>query len=96
MYLGNVGQLVTQKKGIFQFNQVTPGEYDIYTVLDDESIHIFRRVKVVAGKGSIYKLRMPGSSGLSLLWIILISAGGLIVIGAGTVLTIILFKKKRM
>lgn len=95
LYLGKVGSVTTKKKGVFQFNEVPPGKYDIFTELEDGSVHIFRRVKVAAGKGSIYKLRMPGKSGLGVWWIVLICAGGVLVLGGGAVLVIILIKKKK-
>ena len=102
LYLGNVGTVVTKKKGIFQFNDVPPGEYDIYTKLDDGTIHIFTRVKVVAGKGKIYKLKMPAEStpglfgGLSWIWIALIAAGGVLVLGGGALTTVLILKKKKL
>lgn len=100
LFLGKVGELVTKNKGEFQFNEVQPGEYDLYTVLEDGSIHIFKRIKVVAGKGSIYKVKMPAKSGLSIWWIIAIIVGGVVLLcGTGAVVVIIVIaaaaKKKR-
>lgn len=95
LYLGDVGTVVTKAKGVFQFNEVPPGEYDIYTKLEDGSIHIFKRVKVVAGKGSIYKLRMPDNGNSMLWWIILIAAGGVLILGGGTALLIVFLKRKK-
>ena len=95
LYLGDVGKVITEKKGAFQFDVVPAGEYDIYTKLDNGQIHIFRRVKVVAGKGSIYKLRMPAAEDNALIWIIIAAAGGVLILGGGAVLTVVLIKKKK-
>ncbi len=101
LYLGDVGTVTTKAKGVFQFNDVPPGEYDIYTKLDDGSIHIFKRVKVVAGKGKIYKIKMPAKAeggflaDLGWVWIVIIAAGGLLVLGGGALTVILILKKKK-
>ncbi|MBR5922976.1 MAG: carboxypeptidase regulatory-like domain-containing protein, partial [Clostridia bacterium] len=101
LYLGNVGTVTTKAKGVFQFNDVPPGEYDIYTKLDDGSIHIFKRVKVVAGKGKIYKIKMPAEAetgffaDLSWIWIAAIAVGGVLVLGGAAFVIVLILKKKQ-
>ena len=109
LYLGNVGTVTTKAKGVFQFNDVPPGEYDIYTKLDDGTIHIFKRVKVVAGKGKIYKIKMPAESSdgfferlgwtwaadLGWAWMAVIAAGSLLVLGGATFTVVFILKRKK-
>lgn len=101
LYLGDVGAVTTKKKGVFQFNSVPPGEYSIYTKLDDGSVHIFKTVTVVAGKGRIYKIKMPGKAGgffvnPGWVWIIvIIAAGGALLLGGGALTVILVLIKRR-
>lgn len=101
LYLGKVGKVVTKKKGVFQFDDVKPGEYDIYLKNKDGSLTVLKRVKVVAGKGKIYKLYLPEEDNFFVeiftdKWPIGVAAVAVIILAAGgTVLTILLAGKKK-
>jgi len=94
VYLGNEAKVVTGKKGAFEFSDVKPGKYDLYTKIDGEIV-ILKTVEISAGKGIIVKLRLPEEEESYLWLIILIAAGAVVVLGAGATLTTILLIKRK-
>lgn len=81
----------TDSKGMFTFDQVPPGEYKVCTILSDGSVHVFRTVKIEAGKGTVIRVMMPKeNSGLPLWLIIVLIAAGALLLGAGAVVAVIL------
>ena len=85
----------TNSKGVFKFDRIPPGEYKICTILDDGSVYVFRTVKIEAGQGKVIRVMMPDTESLPTWALILIIAGGVCLLGAGALVTILLILKKK-
>jgi len=95
IYLRNHGSSVTDSDGMFMFENVIPGEYELYTVLNDGKEYILRKVTIEANKGIQVKVMEPILEKESQFpWVIVIVSGAVVLL-AGTALTIILILKKK-
>ena len=94
--LRGIGRSITDENGMFVFDKVPPGTYDLYAVSKDGTEYVFRKVKIEANRGIQVKIKDPPieENTLGLLWIIVI-IGGATVILAGLAFVIILIIKKR-
>ena len=96
VYLGDIAEQVTDKNGMFEFKDVPPGKYSIYTKTSDGTICILKTVEVEAGKGAVYKLQIPAEEE-SNLWLILILVGvGVLLIVAGGITAFLIIRKKKL
>ncbi len=95
VYLGNIAFQETKEKGIFQFDNVPPGEYDLYTKLDDGTIYILKRVKVEAGKGAVYKVAVSLEKESNVLLIIIAVVSGVLLLAMAAFICIFIIKKKK-
>ena len=94
IYLKGLGFVETNAKGMFEFSKLPVGEYEVYTKLDDGTVHVFRKVEIEAYKGSLIKLVEPTTGGFNWLWVIIPSASVVLLAGAAFV-TILIIKKKK-
>lgn len=57
IYLKGVGEVVTDENGSFAFANVPVGEYELYTVLADDSEYLFRKVSIGENQNLAVKLK---------------------------------------
>ena len=94
VYLGNVGETVTDENGMFQFDDVRPGKYDIYVKDTDGNISILKNVEVEAGKGAVYKVQIPfAETSTNWLVIVLICAGAAVLVAVAIKVALVIKKK---
>lgn len=94
IYLKGLGFVTTNAKGMFEFSKLPVGEYEVYTKLADGSVHVFRKVKIEAYKGSLIKLVEPTTGGFNWLWVIIPSA--VVLLAGAAFVTILIIKKKKV
>ena len=96
IFLRGYDSVVTDKNGMFSFEDIKPGEYELYTVLEDGSEYVFRKVNIEKGKGIQVKIMEPIiEEEESNLWIILLIVGiGVFVAGIISMVIILVLKKK--
>lgn len=96
VYIGDVGYVVTNKDGMFQFDKLPVGEFEIYSILADGSKYVFRTVEIKEFTGTSVKLSLEGD-GFNWLWLLLIIPAGLVAVAAigGTILVIVIASKKK-
>ena len=97
VYIRDIGYVVTNKDGMFQFDKLPVGEFEIYSIMANGEEYIFRTVEIKEFTGTSVKLSLEGE-GFNWWWLLLIIPAGLIGIAAiagGTILVIVLVKKKK-
>ncbi|MBR6509621.1 MAG: carboxypeptidase regulatory-like domain-containing protein [Clostridia bacterium] len=97
VYIGDIGYVVTNKDGMFQFDKLPVGEFEVYSIMQNGEKYVFRTVEIKEFKGTSIKLSLE-NEGFNWLWLLLIIPAGLIGIAAiagGTILVIALVKKKK-
>ena len=96
VYLGNIAETSTDENGMFEFNEVPPGKYDIYVKGEDGTITILKTIEVEAAKGAVYKLQIPfGEESNPILIYIIIGASVVLLAACGVVVFLLLKKKIR-
>ena len=104
IYMRNVGEIITDKEGYFEFIDVPVGSYDIY-IIDAKGAEII--LKTVIVKENIesqlklkYEIEAQTTDNVSnlsqFIYIALIGAGVLLLVGGGIIVILIIKKKKRM
>lgn len=102
IYLDTIGETVTDESGCFEFSDVPVGEYELYTILEDGSKHVFRTVQIKENVDLAVKLKYDVEKNADVetqtdsntwIWIV-IACGALLIIAAGVVTFIIIKKKK--
>ena len=94
VYLGNIAETSTDENGMFEFNEVPPGKYDIYVKGEDGTITILKTVEVEAAKGAIYKLQIPFGEESNPILIYIIIGASVVLLAACGVIVFLLLKKK--
>ena len=100
IYLDTVGDTVTDANGSFVFNDVAPGEYELYTILEDGTKYVFRKVTIKENVELAVKLKydvasVNANANGTNVWIwIIVACGAVLLIAAGVVTFIIIKKKK--
>ena len=98
LYIRNVGEIVTDEQGNFQFSDIPVGDYELYTVLADGKEHIFRTVSIKENVELGVKLKYPDAvteeNNSWIIWVI-IAAGAVILLSGGTT-TVLLLRRKRL
>ena len=91
-----VGSAVTDDKGMFMFDKIPEGKYDLYTKLEDGSEHVFRQVDVKANKGMQVKIMKPAQEEeTGTPWVMILIISGAVMVCAVIALTVILLAKKK-
>jgi len=98
IHIRDNGAARTDENGEFIFDHLTNlGNKDVYVVLSDKSEYVFRKVNLVAGKGTkITLVYDDGSSAISTGALIAIISGGGAVLAAAIVLALLMLKKKKL
>lgn len=96
IYLRGIGACVTDEKGMFMFENIPVGTYELYTMLDDGKEYVLRDVTIEANKGIQVKVMEPilAKTDKSNPWLITIIIGGSVIVCAGAVLLIVVLSKK--
>ncbi len=96
IYIKGLGYVVTNEKGMFEFEKLPVGEFELYTKLDDGSTHVFRKVTIEAYKGTLVKVVAPATAGgFNWLWVV-IPAAAVLVLGGAALVAILVIKKKKI
>lgn len=101
IYLRNYGDVTTDDSGMFTFENVEPGEYELYTLLDNGEEYVLRTVKIEANKGIQIKVMEPiikeNVKEDNNTWIIIvIVAGSAILLTAAALIVVLIIKKKKV
>ncbi|MCQ2448943.1 MAG: carboxypeptidase regulatory-like domain-containing protein [Clostridia bacterium] len=93
IFVRDVAHAITDKNGMFKFDKLPCGEFELYTVLANDEELVLRKVTIKPNVGVSIVVSLPGEeSSFNWLWVI-IPAICVLVLAAGT-FTIILLKKK--
>jgi hypothetical protein len=97
IFLRGYGSVKTDKTGMFTFENIVPGEYELYTVLDDGTEYIFRTVNIEPNKGIQVKIMEPilEENNESNPWLLVLIIGVSVVVCANIVLFIVLLSRKK-
>lgn len=99
VYLRNVGEVLTDENGNFAFANVPVGEYELYTVLSDNSEYFFRKVNISENQDLSIKLKYDppktasGAIGSWVIWVIIAAVVAFVVVTG--VVGFIVFKKQK-
>jgi len=101
VYIPGIGETVTDENGSFAFNDISVGEYEVYTNLPDGSEYLFRTISIKENVELTVKLKYDtasnasadGDDGSNWLWIVVI-CGAVVLVAAGVVAFVIIKKKK--
>ncbi len=101
IYLKGIGEVVTDENGSFAFANVPVGEYELYTVLSDNSEYTFRKVTIGENQNLAVKLKYDpavvtdGDTADNgwIIWVIIASGIALVVV-AGVIFLLLFTKKK--
>ena len=102
LYLRGCGEVITDGSGMFAFENVKPGEYELYTVLNDGKEYVLRTVAIEANKGIQIKVMEPiieekaKETEEDNSWIIIaIIAGSAVLLAVAVLGVVIVIKKKK-
>lgn len=97
IFLRGYGSVVTDKSGMFIFENVEPGEHELYTVLEDGKEYVFRTVNIEANKGIQVKIMEPiiEDEESTNSWIVPLVIGASVVACAGVVFFVFIIIKKK-
>ena len=101
VYLRDIGEVVTDENGNFAFANIPVGEYELYTILADNSEYSFRKVNIGENQDLSVKLKydpaIDTDAGTNdngwIIWVIIASGVALVVVAG--VICLLLFKKKK-
>lgn len=101
IHLRDYGAVITDDSGMFSFENVEPGEYELYTHLDSGEEYVLRTVKIEANKGIQIKVMEPiikeNAEEQDNTWIIIvIVAGSAIILIEVTLIVVFVIKKKKV
>ncbi|MBR4116956.1 MAG: carboxypeptidase regulatory-like domain-containing protein [Clostridia bacterium] len=102
IYLKDIGEVVTDENGNFAFANVPVGEYELYTVLADNSEYSFRKVTIGENQNLAVKLKYEppvvadgdAADNGWIIWVIIASSVALVVVAG--VICLLLFTKKKV
>ena len=104
IYIRSVGQVTTDKDGYFEFSNIPAGEYELYTVLSDNTEYVFRNVlinenaelevklKYDTGKKTAVPESAEKDNGFSFVWIAAL-CGGVLLVAVAVAFILIRHKK---
>ena len=99
IYLRNYGSVVTDSNGAFAFEEIEPGQYDLYTILDNGEEYVLRTVEISANKGIQIKVMEPiikeKAEEDNNTWIIIAIIVGSAILLIEVALTVVLVIKKK-
>lgn len=96
-----MGEIVTDKDGYFEFNNVEPGKYKIFAIAENGEKHVLREVEIKESVELSVKLlydidtyaeNNEKQDGVNILLIVFLGIAGVLIVG-GTAMLII-FRKK--
>ncbi len=93
IFVRGVGHAITDKNGVFKFDKIPCGEYELYTILANDEELVLRTVTIKPNLGISIVTSLPSDDSFNWLWVI-IPASALILAAAG-VFTVIFIKKKK-
>lgn len=96
IHLRNHGSSVTDESGMFIFENIVPGEYELYVVLADGSESVLRTVTIEANKGVQVKVMEPKIKEESdFPWTIIIIAVSAFLLADAALVIILILKKRK-
>ncbi len=95
IFVRDVAHAVTDKDGVFKFDRLPCGEFELYTILANDEELVLRTVTINANVGTSIVISLPGEdSSFNWLWVIIPAA--VVVLAAGAVFAIIKIKTKKV
>ena len=95
----NYGSVVTDSNGAFAIEEIEPGQYDLYTILDNGEEYVLRTVEISANKGIQIKVMEPiikeKAEEDNNTWIIIAIIAGSAILLIEVALTVVLVIKKK-
>ena len=101
IYLGNLGYVVTDENGYFEFVNAPVGEYKLYTILENGKEYVFKTVQIKKDVEISTKLKydpqidVDAEASQNIVWIIILIVAIVVMLGAGVTIILIAAKNKK-